>query len=370
MSYLVLALGGLLALGGAVALFTSYGIILDERGWAGVISGTSALASGIVTIALGLILHRLSGLYALLAGKNGRLADDEAGEPSLARTPRHLPKAAAAPDAGLDAAAVSLASGWRSWRQRQARSFRSPGRNVLKSRAAGSPAALKSRETAPSSESAYAGEADQRAEPGSGPATPAARTEEGIGQDAPPGPAPFEETHKFGEDRRRGEPGPRQGDAEDETLVLRPFATMPIPADDVAEQPWTEGRWPAEPAVIETIVTEAGPVAFLPETGDETVEPQPESREAAGLEPQADSFEAATEAYHPAEPGMGNAPAPDDAIGGETVGIVGRYESEGASFVRYADGSIEARTDHAVFHFKSMAEFKRFMESQAQIPKE
>jgi hypothetical protein len=67
---------------------------------------------------------------------------------------------------------------------------------------------------------------------------------------------------------------------------------------------------------------------------------------------------------------MGNEPASDDAIGGETLGIVGRYESEGASFVRYADGSIEARTDHAVFHFKSMAELKRFMESQAQTPKE
>src|ERR1700756_1165175 len=70
MSYFVLALGGLLAVGGAVTLLTSYGIILVERGWAGVIAGTTALASGIVTIALGLILHWLSGFYELLAGKS------------------------------------------------------------------------------------------------------------------------------------------------------------------------------------------------------------------------------------------------------------------------------------------------------------
>ncbi len=370
MSYLVLALGGLLALCGAVALFTSYGIIMVERGWAGVIAGTTALASGVVTIALGLILHRLSGLYALLAGTSGHSAEEEAGEPSPAQAPRYFPKAAIAAEAGPDAAAAQPASGWRSWRQRQARSVRSPGRNVLKPRAPGAPSALRLRETVPGSESENAGAAVQRAETGLGPATAAARTEVGIEQDSPPGPAPFDETHKAGEDRRRAEPGPGQDAAGEEPFVLRPFATMPIPAGEAAEPPWTDGSWPAEPAMIETIVTEAAPAAFPPETGNETVEPLPESREAAGLEPPADTFAAAAEAYHPAEAGIGDVRSPDDTIGGETVGIVGRYESEGASFVRYADGSIEARTDHAVFHFKSMDEFKRFMESQAQAPKE
>jgi hypothetical protein len=36
----------------------------------------------------------------------------------------------------------------------------------------------------------------------------------------------------------------------------------------------------------------------------------------------------------------------------------------------YSDGSIEARTEHAVFHFKSMAELKAFMESEARTSQE
>jgi hypothetical protein len=47
------------------------------------------------------------------------------------------------------------------------------------------------------------------------------------------------------------------------------------------------------------------------------------------------------------------------------LAIVGRYESEGTSYVMYADGSIEARSERGVFHFRSMAELKAFMEAQA-----
>jgi hypothetical protein len=47
------------------------------------------------------------------------------------------------------------------------------------------------------------------------------------------------------------------------------------------------------------------------------------------------------------------------------LAIVGRYESEGTSYVMYVDGSIEARTERAVLHFKSMAELKAYMETRA-----
>jgi hypothetical protein len=47
------------------------------------------------------------------------------------------------------------------------------------------------------------------------------------------------------------------------------------------------------------------------------------------------------------------------------LAIVGRYESEGTSYVMYANGSIEARSERGVFHFQSMAELKAFMEAQA-----
>ena len=71
MSYLVLALGTLLALCGAFAIAEGYGIIQVARGWAGVIAGATALSGGIVTIALAFILHSLSGLHALLKTGQG-----------------------------------------------------------------------------------------------------------------------------------------------------------------------------------------------------------------------------------------------------------------------------------------------------------
>jgi hypothetical protein len=376
MSYFVLALGGLLSVGGAVTLLTSYGIILVERGWAGVIAGTTALASGIVTIALGIILHRLSGFYELLAGKSELsllrgLAEQEAGEPGSAQTPRYLAKAGGAPEAGPDSAGVQPASGSRSWPQRPARPFHSPGRNVLKSRAAGAPAPARFRESL-SVSIPNEGAADGRSEAGSGPATPAEMAEEGIGPNTPPRQAPLEETYAEAAGRgARSEPGPSQDSAGDDALTVEPSAEVAIA--EGYKQPWPESSWPAEPAMIgtiEMILPQAGHAGqpAIPEPGNETAEPLSEPREAAGLEPPTVAFETGAEAYL-AETGSSSEPPSDDATSGGTVAIIGRYESEGASFVRYADGSIEARTDHAVFHFKSMAELKSFMESQAQAPK-
>jgi hypothetical protein len=361
MGYFVVALGGLLALGGALVVFTSYGIILVERGWAGVIAGTTALASGVVTIALGLILHRLSSFYEFLKiGKAalpwaGGLLEEETREPSSPHAPPNVPKAATAIETAPGSAGVPPASGVRSWPQRQARSFHWPGRIVSKSRGAGAPGAPRTRDPdfasptppvfppSPANGNPANGNEvapDLSSEPGLGPATPAdTAVEGGIGQ---------------------------------EMLQVRPFPETPMAAGEVDIQPWPGSGWPAEPAMVETIFPEAGQVTrqSLEEAGIQRAEkPFPEASEQASIEPPRVTFEAGAGA-HPAESGSGKEPSSDDAISGDTLAIVGRYESEGASFVRYADGSIEARTDHAVFHFKSMAELKDFMESQAQTPKE
>ncbi|HMF06208.1 MAG TPA: hypothetical protein VKE72_04240 [Methylocella sp.] len=327
MSYFVLTLGGLLALCGAFALFTSYGIILDERGWAGVISGTTALACGLVTIALGLILHRLSRVYDLLKAGGD--------EPS---SPRHI----LLPEAAQNSAAVPRFSGLRGWPQRQARVFYSPGRGFFKVRGVGVPEPPRAREPPPSPSDGKEGTPDLPSEQDLGSATSAeAAAERGTREGMILPSAPADETADAGR-------------APHAALQL---PETPIDAGQKDVQPRPGSGWPAEPVMMETIVRQEGT--------ESAERPLPEMWEAARSEPPAVTFEALAGA-HPAEPQQGNEPAPDDAISGDTVAIVGRYESEGASFVRYADGSIEARTDHAVFHFKSMAELKRFMESQAQ----
>ena len=147
MSYLVFALGALLSLCGAFAIYAGYGIILVERGWAGVIAGATALSGGIVTIALGFILHSLSGLHALRKTGQGLtplprgLGEDEAGElrpePGLAFNP----EASMVSEAGPPPAAMSPAASLRTWPQRPTRPNLPPARHFLKSRGTVLPAA-------------------------------------------------------------------------------------------------------------------------------------------------------------------------------------------------------------------------------------
>ncbi len=43
--------------------------------------------------------------------------------------------------------------------------------------------------------------------------------------------------------------------------------------------------------------------------------------------------------------------------------VIGRYESDGTSYVMYADGAIEAQSEAGVYRFASMAELKAFIET-------
>ena len=61
---------------------------------------------------------------------------------------------------------------------------------------------------------------------------------------------------------------------------------------------------------------------------------------------------------------------PPLASNAHELAVVGQYETQGTSYVMYSDGSVEARTQHAVFHFRSMAELKAFLESDGQLPQE
>ena len=116
MSYLVLALGALLSLCGAFAISAGYGIIQVERGWAGVIAGATALSGGIVTIALGFILHSLSGLHALHKTGKGltplpsELGEDEASELSTEPGLAFNPEASMVSEAGPPPAAMPPAA--------------------------------------------------------------------------------------------------------------------------------------------------------------------------------------------------------------------------------------------------------------------
>ncbi len=70
-----------------------------------------------------------------------------------------------------------------------------------------------------------------------------------------------------------------------------------------------------------------------------------------------------TEAAHadvaPAEPHEAELAAAQPT---SNLNVIGRYDSDGTSYVMYSDGSIEAQSEAGVYRFGSMAELKAFIE--------
>ena len=117
----------------------------------------------------------------------------------------------------------------------------------------------------------------------------------------------------------------------------------------VQSEPGTS--WPSKTVAIETIFEEE---LFI------ELHRKPEKR--AG--------EPASSPTMPPQQPPPNAPQSITSGGQEELAIVGQYQSAGTSYIMYSNGSIEARTEHAVFHFKSMTELKAFMDSEARTSKE
>jgi hypothetical protein len=353
MSYLVFVLGALLSLCGAFAIAAGYGIIQVERGWAGVIAGATALSGGIVTIALGFILHRLSGLHALLKTGKGltplprELGEAEASElgpePGLAFNP----EASMVSEAGPPPATMPPAAGLRTWPQRPARPDLTPARNFLKSRGT-----ISAARGTPESDFALV----SRAAPSVSQVAMEPPSEPGF---AMPGEVAAAAELAWNAD---GEPGLFDDDQAKEPPIEARLQEPHIDPGEPATESGPRGTWPAEMASIDAILSEDHLIEPDPalDARKEGAKPSPEASEPASVDP-APPFVAEALPAAPREPSPPAVPAAGEA----GLAIVGRYESEGTSYVMYADGSIEARSERGVFHFQSMAELKAFMEAQA-----
>jgi hypothetical protein len=324
MSYLILALGILLAICGAAAISFGYGIIDVERGWANVISGAVALSGGIVTIALAMILHSLSGLRPLLKAERARKGiakapsqaeppTIEAAEPQAMEQATELASALAAILPAIDEAGGALE--------------------------AELPAPLAA---APTPASAPA------------PAAAAARAEASI-EDVR---RVVAQTIKHAASERRVEIGAAAPATDVETALTHP------PASPSRRRPF------GLPRALD--LKDIAPQHFGPAKADATsalgAAPEAEQAEAAPA-PRPQAAEAASSApvhAQPARPPVEKPRGSPPRRGDDRFDVIGRYESEGTSYVMFADGSIDARSNLGAFHFSSMAELKAFMESQAR----
>jgi hypothetical protein len=249
-------------------------------------------------------------------------------------------------EAGPPPAAMSPAASLRTWPQRPTRPNLPPARNFLKSRGPVLPAA---RAMEPPSEPGFAmpgevvaakTEDEAKTRPASAPVV-----------EAPAEPAwNADEPGLFDDDKAKGPPIEAQ-------LHEKHF--------DPGEPETDSGprvTWPSETASIDAIFGEDHLIEPDPalDAWKEGAKPSLEAIEPASLDPAPPFVSEALPAADPREPSPPAAPTASEA----GLAIVGRYESEGTSYVMYADGSIEARSERGVFHFQSMAELKAFMEAQ------
>jgi hypothetical protein len=168
--------------------------------------------------------------------------------------------------------------------------------------------------------------------------------------------------------RLDSEPGLFDEAVEEKTDALsfeKPFPEIPDTPGERSE-PGVSG--PAGIESFETIFEQELFIELDEETESHTGGPasSPDSAQPASLDavPPVPPATAITD-----EPDL-EAPPVITSEGQEELAITGQYQSAGTSYVMYSDGSIEARTEHAVFHFKSMTELKTFMDSDAQTSKE
>lgn len=330
MTWLIFALGAVLAVAGAVSIASGISYMPVEWGWTEVIAGAVAVSGGVVTLALGAILLRLGalqkavqrGTYALSAN----FADDRSGmAPYAADDPGAAPEPA--PQLASDpqpAAAYAAESGT------------GPSEEPPGSTEAAEPAIAPAPED-PSEPSA----ASTTAEPEVGESPdPAPQNDDAEATARLPW-AKLRARFLKPPERLADEPRPEPEPA---------FDSGPVAAAEAA-QAGSAGRLDPE--------IEARVPSGVPPTGAEP-RPAPPVRAAAaddgGPDKAASSRADGEDSFH--RVGIANLSA--------SPTIVGRYEAGGASYVLLSDGAIEVETETGTHRFASMQDLKTFIEAQQQ----
>lgn len=348
MAYLVLALGALLSVGGALSIFQGAGIVQVERGWTGVIAGATSLTGGIITIALGLILR---ALLDLRARNDRRIADAGtvvAADPVGALIPSPAtPVAAPAP--ALSARASDFDDGLLA-------AFLEAKPDVPADTANLTPPPVQEEPTPvltlpePRSRPLPPTQEREQPEPAKTPAKVAFRTTVAPPAAAPPAaaPAPLPEDHP---------PAPAMDDwldrafssLDNEVLGGAGETRGPAPHNAVAAASLAE--WAAsdlpDASRDHHAVAELEPDHPAPQAMHEP-EPVHAPASAATPPPVATLAPVAT-------PKPETQPLPEAAV-------IGRYEADGTSYIMFSDGSIEAQSEAGVYRFSSMTELKAFIE--------
>lgn len=318
MSYIVLGLGILLSAIGAYAMYSGFRIVEIERGWTTAIVGAVLFTGGVVTLALGLLARTLERFRVRWETQLASTRYDEpTAEPALS-----TPIAAAEP------APFEVASTF-SWDDPPSPEVAKPENRC----------------------GLLNGEHDETTTPEAEPATIAT----------------------LFADEARDEPAKRT-QRDESSANTTAAAQEPETSSETASPPAP----PSEPAAMDDWLDQSfaefdeprGPDHGTPDAqAEERVTPAVEAAGSQGAkhrEREAQEVRDAEQQPVHAEEKPVEVIVPQPAAGSleepATSAVIGRYESEGTSYVMYADGSIEAQSEAGVYRFASMAELKAFIE--------
>ena len=325
----VIVIGVFLFILGLAVAWNGYGYVQVERGWTMVISGTVVFSTGLLLVALGLVLRELraiagsAGRATLLLAKAKTLQLKDFDEDSYHVAPPRpvVPEERAvaaefAPEENFELPAAKETD----WKAGRASRLHLPRVDEIAEAGASripNPLAWMIRPYKP--------------EPVSPPAPP-------------PPPLQDEEFESWLEPER-------DGNFDQEPQQESPVETLQVadsPAELLAEPP------EAEDLTGSLDAPEPAPQMEAQLAPAPAPEPQPEPE----LKPELE-WEPASAPE--SEPAAQDAASEEDVVQPE---IIGRYEAHGAHYVMYADGSIDADTAHGVYRFASMEELKQFIARQ------
>jgi hypothetical protein len=339
----LLALALAMILGGFLAIFFGWDMVLIERGWTMVLAGSISAASGALLLGITAAVSRLAQiqdeLVRLQGGFQGGLPDDlRAGLP--VQTPA-MPQPPVEP---LSVAALSggVLSGAAADKAEAAEERASPAEPLLPFPDQDRLPDDKAEETAPKELS------DRHdAEPADAVVPFRARSY--------PDPAASDEPDALEAkvpdfllgDRFRDDEEPRASEA---------LPPLPEPAAEEPEDKPDEELPETAPARDEGVTPAAWPDVDLVEP---EVPEQPEESREPRIDQETRPVEETREAHEHEVPEEREAASGE----GRAATVVGTYNSGDNRYVMFSDGSIEAHTPSGVFRFKSLDELKEFIAS-------
>ncbi len=355
MAYVLLATGALMAALGLYGAITGYRIVQVEEGWASLIAGTTLFTGGLLMMGLGLAVRTLTQVVATLRVPAVPLVTPEPA--ALAPHPEFDPLIGEVDPDAIEPNAVAPSAVF-------------PPSPPSPSLPTPAPFTKREPEVEPSLRPPHPPSPPRPPSPPPFVAPPrptvAPRAFEPVAIAPEQEPAPTDDTYQL--------ETPSTADHDLVRLKPKPVAPAPAPEPPASEvEPdWLDrafaefdrdlprpkpGPGPAQSVPLVAADEPTAPPAPEPVLA-ETAPPSIAPSVAPSLTPSLAPSMAPPAAPAPRAP----APSAPPPLSGPASTVIGRYESEGTSYVMYADGSIEAQSANGVYRFASMAELKAFIE--------